>query len=87
MRIVIASTMAICALLFGADPARAVCTPCDFDGSGTVTQLDYAVFYKAIGSKMGDINFDHRVDYDSSGTITMLDWALFLKFCPFSGSK
>lgn len=78
----------ILGLVFAATTANAadICSPCDFDNSGTITTIDHAVFLGAYGKAAGQPGFDSRVDYDGSGTITSKDFSVYLKFCIKGGN-
>ncbi len=80
MRLIALTFLALLGLSMPAGAAD-ICSPCDFDGSGTITVADHAIMLGAFGTKRGDPGFDARVDYDGSGTITIKDWAVYLKFC------
>ena len=50
----------------------------DFDGSGRIDSADYALFYDAYGTMVGQDVFHPKFDLDADGAVGISDWMLFV---------
>ena len=50
----------------------------DFDGSGRIDSADYALFYDAYGTMVGQDVFHPKFDLDADGVVGISDWMLFV---------
>ena len=58
----------------------------DFDGNGIVDSSDYALFYPAFGSRVGQAEYDAKYDLDGNGVIGIPDFLIFVESFGKKGS-
>jgi Dockerin type I domain len=56
--------------------------PGDLNGDGRVDAADIAVFNLALGTTLGDANYNRFADFDRDGRITLNDLRIFRRYLP-----
>lgn len=57
-------------------------SPADINGDGVVNQADITAFNRALGSSLGEPNYNRFADFDRDGRITLNDLRLFRSVYP-----